>query len=322
MRIHLPALSRRQFLAGSLATGVALWSPRAAAARPVARGPTALETPVDPHRLSLLSDTHVDAKLCQRARGTNMADHLRTVCDQILALGTRPAAVLINGDLAHRRGTAGDYAAAVSLLEPLRLAGVPIHVAMGNHDSRQRFRAALPAAAAAAPPPEGASSLPPVSERHVSLIELPHANLLVLDSLDVTSATRGSIGAGQLEWLAATLDARGDKPALVFVHHHPELGFTLRPSGISDTPALLDVLAGRRQAKALFFGHTHAWSVRRRVDGLYLVNLPATAYVFNRRQPSGWVDAHLAAGGATLHLRCVNPSHPLHGENVRLAWRI
>jgi 3',5'-cyclic AMP phosphodiesterase CpdA len=237
----------------------------------------------------------------------------------VLDFKALPAHLLINGDLAHLHGRAGDYAAAVGLLEPLRRAGVPVHVALGNHDSRTHFRAALPAASFAdgvlAP---SASSI----DRQVTFLELPRANVLLLDSLKTTNAMRGAIGRAQLQWLAETLDANPDKPALVFVHHHPEIGFSLMPGGIADTAALLDVLSPRRQAKALFFGHTHVWSHKQRHDGLHLVNLPATAYTFSFRQPAAWVDARLFARGATLNLHRVESRHVGRSSDaVHMTWR-
>ena len=80
------------------------------------------------------------------------------------------------------------------------------------------------------------------------------------------------------------------------------------------------MLLPRRQAKALFFGHTHDWTVRER-EGLHLVNLPPTAYVFFEGKPSGWVDLRLGEAGGVLELRCLDRNHRQHGERVELAWR-
>jgi 3',5'-cyclic AMP phosphodiesterase CpdA len=331
MPMYLPPISRRQFLAGSVAAGVGMLAggrllearSQTAAPNPVPTSPRLLAQPIatsfDQNRLALLSDTHINADPGRTFWGTNMAANLRQVCREVLGLGGLPAAVLINGDLAHLKGRAGDYAAAVSLLEPLRDAGLWIHVAMGNHDSREHFRAALGTNEPTSSSSPSSASL--ASERLVTLLEFPHANVLMLDSLNVTNAARGMLGTGQLTWLANTLDARRDKPALVFVHHHPELRFSVKPSGISDTAALLGVLSSRRQAKALFYGHTHKWSHTRTPDGLHLVNLPATAYTLSPGQPNGWVDANLESGGAALQLHSINPAHPLSGQRVRLAWR-
>ena len=315
MPFSLPPFSRRRFLAGSVAAGLGLMS----------RGPLEAAAAVDAFagfdhrradRLALLSDTHVSADLAGTRRGVCMADNFRRATREILALGGRaPSHVLINGDLAYLHGRAGDYAAAVRLLEPLRDAGLPVHVAMGNHDSREHFRRALPRDAACA---AGAGC----GDRHVTLLELPRANVLMLDSLKTTNRMRGALGAAQLDWLAATLDANPRKPAVVMVHHPPETGFSLIRGGIADTSALFRVLSPRRQAKALVYGHTHVWSHKRRKDGLHLVNLPTTAYTFGPGQPNGWVDAWLEDGGAQLHLRALNSKHSKNGQRLQLEWRV
>jgi len=124
-----------------------------------------------------------------------------------------------------------------------------------------------------------ASSL---DEKQVLIVASPQANWFVLDSLDQTDKTPGKLGGEQLQWLARALDQATDKPALVMVHHQPDN----RPvvNGLVDTDDLFEVLSPRRHVKALFFGHTHVWLATER-DGIHLVNLPPTAYVFAPGQP-------------------------------------
>lgn len=311
MPFFLPPLSRRRFLAGSVAAGLGLVSRRAIGAS-LSYKPVANNTLIGADRLALISDPHINADLACVHHGVCMADNFRQVTNQILALDHAPRHVLINGDLAHLRGRPGDYTAAVNLLTPFRRAGLPIHVAMGNHDSRAQFRAALPTDFAS-------SDLP--CDRHVTLLQLPRANVLMLDSLRTTNRMRGALGGEQLDWLSTTLDAHPLKPAVVMVHHPPELGFSLVKGGIADTSELFQVLSPRRQVKALIYGHTHVWSHKQQSDGLHLVNLPATAYTFGFGQPNGWVDALLDSKGATLQLHALDPDHSKNGERLRLNWR-
>jgi 3',5'-cyclic-AMP phosphodiesterase len=306
MPIHLPPMSRRRFLAGSAAAAAAglmspdvLWAADAPA-------------DADPHRVALLSDTHICADAARLARDINMAEHLRQTIAEVAKLQPRPAHVLLNGDFALDTGEAGDYATAVELLKPAREAGMPIHIGLGNHDHRERFWAGLPS--------ENRPDAP-MKLKHVALIDTPRANWLMLDSLDITRQVRGALGEDQLKWLAATLDAHADKPALVMVHHNPELAEKEVGGGVADTTELFAVLSPRKQAKALFYGHTHAWNHKRLDDGLHLVNLPATAYVFNPEQPSGWVDARLGSKGATLELHTLDPRHPWQGRKLTMKWR-
>ena len=302
MPIHLPPLSRRQFLAGAAAAGSALLLPNALRAADD-------KAPADPHRFALLSDTHVAADRAAVMRGVTMARNLESVIASLAALSAPPAAAFVNGDLALGEGFAGDYATLVDLLAPLRAAGTSILLGLGNHDHRDRFRAALPEA-------QRKTSVP---DHQSARVESPRADWYVLDSLRETNEVAGALGDAQLKWLAESLDARPGKPAIVMVHHNPD-DKAPHGGGLADTPELLALLTPRKQAKALVFGHTHAWSVREE-NGLHLINLPPTAYIFAEGMPNGWVDARLTESGCTLELRCLDPNHRQHGEKHDLKWR-
>jgi 3',5'-cyclic AMP phosphodiesterase CpdA len=313
MPITLPPISRRRFVAGSLAALGASVLPRTWA--------FGLDTDKsDPNRLALLSDTHIAADPATLGRKINMTDQLRQVVSEVLKLSPAPANVLLNGDFAFNTGESADYASGMKLLEPLRKAGMPIHIELGNHDHRERFLDALP---------DEANRLAPLKDvKHVMVLETPHANWVMLDSLDATNKTPGLLGSSQLAWLAKTLDAAADKVNLVMVHHNPDLpapGQATREKskapGLIDTAELLDVLSPRKQAKALIFGHSHRWSHEKRGDGLHLINLPTTAYVFSPEQPSGWTDARLEENGATFELHTLDPKHAWAGQKLKLDWR-
>jgi 3',5'-cyclic AMP phosphodiesterase CpdA len=185
---------------------------------------------------------------------------------------------------------------------------LPIHFLMGNHDDREVFRESLKASATS-----------PLDSHHVSILKTPHANWFTLDSLEKVNVTPGKLGAAQLEWLAAALDAHKDLPALVSVHHHPVFeGEKL--GGIGDTKELLEIIVPRKHVKALFFGHTHNWSQKVH-QGIHLVNLPPVAYVFAAEKPSGWVEAAVGKGGIELTFHGVGPKHDAHGKKLELAWR-
>jgi 3',5'-cyclic AMP phosphodiesterase CpdA len=126
------------------------------------------------------------------------------------------------------------------------------------------------------------------------------------------------MGAEQLAWLAKELDARADKPALIAMHHNPDL--KPMPGGLTDTQKLYDVLLPRKHVKALFYGHTHVWNVAQK-DGLHLINLPPVAYVFAKGKPNGFVEVELAATSALLRLTTLASDHPDQGQKVELAWR-
>lgn len=301
MPIHLPPLSRREFVRRTLAAGAG-WM-----LAPVA---WAAARDIDGEAWALLSDPHIAADRGKVARGITMAAQLQAVVSDVLAQPQRPAGVIVNGDLAFNTGETADYAAFNELVQPLRGAGLPLHLGLGNHDHRERYWAAL----------EGDRTVPrPLGDRQVAVVASPHANWLILDSLDKTNSTPGLLGMSQLAWLARTLDASPSKPAIVMVHHNPRSS----PDKVTliDEDALFAILRPRRQVKAYVFGHSHRWSVTQDASGLHLVNLPTTAYIFEPTQPVGWVSARLQRQGAKLQLRCIDQARSDHGQTVDLSWR-
>lgn len=302
MPIHLAPLTRRQFLARSLAAGAGL---------ALSPGLLAASRRTDANSWALLSDTHLAADRGQMERGINMTDHFVTVSRELLALPNNPAGVFITGDCAFNSGQPGDYAVLADLLRPIREAQMPVHLALGNHDHREHFWDAFPAERAAKHP---------VNDRQTTLLRAPLVNWFILDSLEQTRLTPGLLGREQLDWLARALDANPQKPALVLIHHNP--GINGGNMGLKDTLLLFEVIRPRKQVKAYIYGHTHHWNVEQDSSGIHLINLPPVAYVFQSGEPSGWVHASVEAGGMKLELRCVDPTHKAHAQVHQLAWRV
>lgn len=341
MPIHLPPISRRRFLAGSVA----------AAAGMVVGGPLwAADRKTDANRLALFSDIHLSADKTKIQREVNMWEHLEKARAEALALETLPSMLLINGDLALDQGLAGDYATVLDAVKPFREAGLPIHLAMGNHDNRETFLKSIP-------DHPGSRD---VQSRITSVVKTPLVNWVMLDSLEVTKQTPGLLGEEQLTWLEHLLDADEATNWVVMVHHNPQYGnpaaapaskpaagaakaaggaasggstgFSPAPgnapaakviaktSGLKDTKQLLKILVPRKQVKALLFGHTHKW-VHTKEEDLHLVNLPAVAYPFAKNDPTGWVDCQQRKDGMKLQLHTSDPKHPQQGDVVDLKWR-
>jgi Icc protein len=289
MPFHLwPSASRttrRDFLAGVALGGVALTRTEKASAGDE-----------DGPWFALVSDTHIPANMGQEALGQLPAENLRIVVADILARPRRPEGVLINGDLALKDGRPGDYAALLALLEPLRKAGVPIHLTLGNHDDRGPFREAIRGVA-----PAGST----VEEKYAGAFDVMGSRFLLLDSLDEVDKVPGRLGETQLAWLGRELDAHKGIPTLVFVHHPPHPSPTAKkPDALLDGNALLDLLKPRTWVEALVFGHTHRWSETSEA-GLDLVNLPAVAYSFLPGQPLGYCRLDLGGGRPRFALRDV-----------------
>src|ERR1039458_2678580 len=252
MPIHLPAISRRQFLIRSLTSGAAL-----------ALSPSLLAAAkrTDPNFWALLSDTHLAADRGLMARGINMTDHFTSVSRELLALPKLPAGVFITGDCAYNSGQTADYRHVTDLLEPIRSAQMPVHLTLGNHDNRERFWEALTAEKAAPRP---------LADRQVALLPTPRVNWFILDSLEKTLSTPGLLGQEQLDWLAKALDAHTEQPALALIHHNPGISGNI---GLKDTEILFKVIRPRKQVKAYIFGHTHAWNRSEEHTEEHLINL-------------------------------------------------
>lgn len=263
----------------------------------------------DQHTLAWFSDPHIDANASLIHRNVNMADQLAASIRELASWPVKPAAVIVNGDLALKDGQAGDYATFGKLIEPAR-ALAPMHLTLGNHDQRENFWRAFPQDA-------GLQKAPP--QRQCAVFSVQRANLFLLDSLEDTSQAPGILGEAQFLWLAQALSARPEKPAIIVAHHNlnPRGGTT----GLKDSAALEEIFTRFPQIKAFIFGHTHNWEVSQHQTGVHLVNLPPTSYVFNGTRPNGWVRCTLAGDGAEFELRSLDVNHPEHAQVKKLLWR-
>jgi 3',5'-cyclic AMP phosphodiesterase CpdA len=302
MPIQLPPLSRRAFLRRAALAGFGL------AVAPHLQAAAMRRT--NATSFALLADPHIAADPAKRNRNINMTDHFNAVAREIIALRQRAAGVFIVGDCALNSGQPDDYTQLTRLLDGLRADGLNLHLALGNHDHRDNFWAALEAAKTARRP---------VADRHVALVRSKHVNWLLLDSLEKTLQTPGLLGEAQLQWLAQTLDANPKTPAVIVVHHNPGVDGSV--AGLKDTDALLEILRPRRQVKAWIYGHTHSWKVTQDSSGIHFVNLPPVGYIFRDGDPSGWVHATTRRDGLKLELRAIDPANKAHGQITDLNWR-
>ena len=314
MPIILPPITRRQFVKSSLALGGTAMLPSHAL-----NAADSQRSGLDPNRVALLADTHISADPTKAYPGTkwpgspvkesehewvNMADCLAQTAQRVIALNPRPAHLIVNGDCALSRGTEAEYAAFLRLVEPIRAAGITVHVTIGNHDNRENLWQLLPF----------------LKKEQMGIqagvIELPHANLVLLDS-----GKKGILGETQLDWLAKQLDEQADKPALIFGHYNPYPNRGVRPiKGMRDGSALLALLSERKHAKAYFYGHTHEWQHDQR-EHLHLINQPAVSYYFGKGHAHGWVDMKLSATSADLELTCINHKHKQHGDRRKVTLK-
>ncbi|MCC9604603.1 metallophosphoesterase [Blastopirellula sp. JC732] len=303
MPLHLPSVSRRQFLTHSAAALAGLSVLRVGYAADADESVT----------LAFLSDTHIPETPMVEARGVNMTANLEAAIKEINALSTKPAAVLFNGDCAYLKGLPKDYANFAKCVQPLLDAGQELHMTMGNHDNIPAFYDALQSQK-----PEQ----PLVESKHVGILETPFANIFLLDSLMTTNVVTGELGDAQLKWLSEALDARADKPAVVMAHHTldktpPQAGKVI--SGLADTAEFLELMHAKKNVKAYVFGHSHVWAHTHEGD-LNLINLPACAYVFSDAQPNGWTLGRLNKDGIEFELQAHDKGRKEHGQVFTVKW--
>lgn len=302
MPVTLRELSRREFLKRAALAG-------AAAALAPSSQAGLFGKPRDEHTFALFSDTHIATNMTATSRNVNMADNLAACVRELVAWPIKPAAVIVNGDLALKDGQQGDYATFGKLIDPLR-ALTRIHLNLGNHDQREHFWSAFP---------RDAARQKAVAQKQCEVFSSPHANWFLLDSLETTNNTPGDLGVAQFYWLSIELSKRPEKPTIIVVHHN--LNTLGGISGLKDSALVEELFARFPQIKAFIFGHTHNWDISQHRTGVHLINLPPTAYVFKERRPNGWVRCTLARDGMDLELRALDPVHPEHALVKQLKWR-
>ena len=251
-------MTRRDFAKGLLAaTGLpaAIEAGAAQSARTGRAGkPRARQ--LDPCAIGVISDLHIGAPLSRRVYPGGricpwQPEAAKKLVAEILALPKPPANVIGLGDIALSFGEAGDYEVAAEVLKPLSDAGIKVTLAMGNHDMRAEFLQSFP----------GYDRTTKVPGRFVSVVETPHVDFILLDSL-VEPVKRGYYGAlggaalgdEQTKWLSDTL-ASLSKPTFVCAHHD---GFCLRIGKLcSSSPKVVGYL----------HGHLHRWMTSVLVNG-------------------------------------------------------
>jgi len=210
-----------------------------------------------PFLLLQISDTHLGADW----EGADPDQSLRRAVAAILALGDRPDALLVSGDLT-QNGAPAEYARLRELLAPLDLEP---HVLPGNHDLRGPLREAF--------------GLPGSGEEPAShVVDLGPLRLVCLDSI-VPGAEGGALDEGRIEWLDATLAEEPRRPTVVAMHHPPlrsEMpGFERIALAAAGREALADVLAQHPQVLRIVAGHVHRTIVAE-LAGRAVVTVPST----------------------------------------------
>lgn len=207
-----------------------------------------------------ISDLHILEDPEATQYGVNCYRRLEGVIAEINSLRPRPSFAIITGDLVSD-GREGSYHRLKSLLHPLK---VPVHFALGNHDSRRAFRQAF---------------LNEASEEPL-YTSFDHGDLhfVILDSLKEGKPT-GEIDRDQLSWLRSDLDKNRAKPTLLFIHHQilPIRIRWLDELKLENPDDLLGALEEAGNVRWVFYGHVHQ-SRLWRYKGIFFASAPSTGF--------------------------------------------
>lgn len=255
-------------------------------------------------RWAFLSDTHIPADIENNYRGFYPYRNLEKVAGQIAA--SLPEGLVITGDLARLMGLADDYANLKKLLTPL-IEKRPVYMALGNHDDRNNFLQTFKS-------PAGDKQ--PIKGKHALIVDAGPVRFILLDSLLTVNQTPGLLGKAQRTWLEEYLGTGDDRPTILFFHH--TLGDN--DGDLLDTERLFSIIKPASKVKALVYGHSHAYGFSE-LDGIHLINVPATGYTFGDNQPVGWLEARLTGQAGEFVLHAAGGNTKLDGATKVLRWR-
>ena len=210
-----------------------------------------------------ISDLHILADPDRRQYGVDTGAILRQAIPLLNSL--RPDFVVAGGDLSGD-GSEDSYRRLQQILQPL---AAPIHLLMGNHDDRTKFRRIFhPHATPTADPVEAA-------------FEVGGMRFVLLDS-SLPGKEEGAFSADQLRWLDRELGASAGRLTWVFLHHQPLPIYVrwLDQIGLSNPEAFLATLACHPHVAAVAYGHVHQARSWRYGSALF-IGLPALAFQFS-----------------------------------------
>ena len=184
-----------------------------------------------------ITDTHIEMP---EPAGAGRIRDFENVISHINKLPVQPDLVIHTGDVSHCSRMV-EFKFARSVLKRLK---VPFHVIPGNKDQREAMANVF-----------GLKG--PFLHR---CLDLPTVSLILLDTLSTTS-NRGAMCADRLAWLQAQLQARSQKPVLVFMHHPTYTIEAAKYPFQFETREMADkleaVIASAKNIRGIFCGHSH-----------------------------------------------------------------
>ena len=199
-----------------------------------------------------ISDTHITPPRSGLYTSDDTAQNFNRVIAAAFELDVDPAFLVVSGDLSDN-GEVESYVRLACLVAEVEERGIPVLLALGNHDNRANFYSVFH--------PNWDTAQHP--QYHYSRT-IGGLRVIVLDSL-VEGYGYGHLGREQLEWLDGELSLPEPRLGTVIVLHHPPVntGATwVDDLKLIDGGDLLDVIS-KYPVQGVLNGHTHYPSVNR-----------------------------------------------------------
>lgn len=189
-----------------------------------------------------VTDTHLVGRN-EALYGSDPAWRLRSCVADILAHHADAAFCMITGDLADRGGRT-TYELMHEILAPLPM---PVHLMVGNHDSRDDLRAVFPTAF-----DDGNGFVQ-------GKVATEEGVFLMLDTIEPFKH-HGVFCERRAAWLARALAESGEKPVYLCQHHPPfpvGIAGDDRLSLLESAPFVDAITPHWARIRHMFFGHIH-----------------------------------------------------------------
>ena len=174
--------------------------------------------------------------------GVDVRKRLTDAVDYVNAWYSDAAFCVISGDMVQEE-TPATYRALQAQLKDLRLTYLPM---VGNKDDREMMKAALDV------PDDCLGGFVQYS------VQIDQGVILCLDTQKVGSAA-GELCQARMSWIKTALEAAGERPVYIFMHH-PPMALDLPAQDeicLEQGAAFLDMIAAYPNVRHLFIGHVH-----------------------------------------------------------------
>ena len=202
---------------------------------------------LEPTILVQLTDLHIREPGRLAYRRVDTSAYLRATVEAVLELRQRPRAVVVSGDLTDF-GRPDEYASLQAQLAPLEDAGLAVYLMPGNHDDRAALRRSFPHHPYLGDGPTVQFA-----------VDVGPLRLLALDTV-VPMRSEGALDAERLAWLERQLEASGDMPVVIAMHHPPFetlIGHMDKIGLLSGGPELEAIVSRHRNVERVICGHLH-----------------------------------------------------------------